>query len=39
MRTKKYHGIVIQQMRIIADMADESWFADEADRFASDFVG
>lgn len=37
-QNKKYHGIVIEQMHIIADMTDDTWFAHEADRFASDFA-
>lgn len=38
-QNEKYHGIVTQQIRIIADMSDDSWFDREADRFASDFAG
>ena len=33
----KYHGIVIKQMRIIADMTDDPWFEREADRYLKDF--
>jgi hypothetical protein len=35
---EKYHGIVIKQMRIIGDMADDRWFVREARRFRDDFV-
>jgi hypothetical protein len=36
-QNKKYHGIVIKQMRIIADMTDDPWFSREADRYEADF--
>ncbi len=36
-QSEKYHGIVIKQMRIIADMTDDPWFDHEADRFLADF--
>lgn len=37
-QNEKYHGIVVTQMRIIADMADAPWFRKEARRFAADFM-
>lgn len=36
-QSTKYHGIVIKQMRIIADMTDDPWFDHEADTFDKDF--
>lgn len=38
-QNEKYHGIVERQMRFIADMTDERWFAQEANRYAADFDG
>lgn len=38
-QNEKYHGIVTRQMRFIADMTDERWFAREANRYARDFDG
>lgn len=38
-KSEKYHGIVERQMRYIADMTDERWFAREANRYARDFDG
>jgi hypothetical protein len=36
-KSEKYHGIVERQMRYIADMTDERWFFQEANRYARDF--
>ena len=33
----KYHGIVMKQMRFIADMTDDRWFAREANRYNRDY--
>lgn len=38
-QSEKYHGIVERQMRYIADMTDDPWFAREANRYAADYDG
>ena len=38
-QNEKYHGIVIDQMRVIADMSDDQWFNRQADVFTDDFAG
>lgn len=35
-QNEKYHGIVIEQMRIVADMTDDDWFLRQADKFVGD---
>lgn len=38
-KDEKYHLIVSQQMKIIADMTDDPWFRREARRFLADYSG
>ena len=38
-KDEKYHLIVSEQMKIIADMTDDRWFRREARRFLADYSG